>query len=118
MRRSFVKRLVRCFNKAWFFPGGLDELHASARPRARSPYRVRGEDRRRSLIPDSAKEKPQEGEVIAFGEGARGKSGDLISMSVRPGDRILFGKWSGSEIRMDGEKLMIMHESDILGVMA
>ena len=70
------------------------------------------------FIPDSAREKPQEGEVIAVGEGARSKSGDLISVSVRPGNRILFGKWSGSEIRMDGEDLIVMHESDILGVMA
>jgi chaperonin GroES len=70
------------------------------------------------FIPDSAMEKPQEGEVIAVGEGGRSKSGDLISMSVRPGNRILFGKWSGSEIRMDGENLIVMHESDILGVMA
>ena len=70
------------------------------------------------LIPDTAKEKPQEGEVIAVGEGARSKSGDLIAMSVESGDRILFGKWSGSEIKMDGEDLIIMHESDILGVMA
>ena len=70
------------------------------------------------FIPDTAKEKPQEGEVIAVGEGARSKSGDLIAMSVESGDRILFGKWSGSEIKMDGEDLIIMHESDILGVMA
>ncbi len=67
------------------------------------------------FIPDSAREKPQEGEIIAVGEGARSESGELISMSVEPGDRILFGKWAGSEIKMDGEDLIIMHESDILG---
>ena len=70
------------------------------------------------LIPDTAKEKPQEGEVLTVGEGARSESGDLMAMSVESGDRILFGKWSGSEIKMDGEDLIIMHESDILGVMA
>ena len=70
------------------------------------------------LIPDSAQEKPQEGEIVAVGEGARSKAGELISMSVKAGDRVLFGKWSGSEIRMDGEELIIMHEGDILGVVA
>jgi chaperonin GroES len=70
------------------------------------------------FIPDSAREKPQEGEIIAVGEGARSKAGELISMSVKAGDRILFGKWSGSEIKLVGEELIIMHECDILGVMA
>ena len=70
------------------------------------------------FIPDSAREKPQEGEIIAVGDGARSKGGELISMSVKAGDRILFGKWSGSEIKLDGEELIIMHEGDILGVMA
>ena len=70
------------------------------------------------FIPDAAREKPQEGEVLAIGEGTRSDSGALISMSVKPGDRILFGKWSGSEIKMDGEELIIISESDILGVMA
>ena len=68
------------------------------------------------IIPDSAKEKPQEGEVIAVGEGARKDSGELIPMSVKAGDRILFGKWSGTEVKIDGEDLLIMKESDILGV--
>ena len=70
------------------------------------------------IIPDSAKEKPQEGEIIAVGEGARKESGDLIPMSVKAGDRILFGKWSGTEIKLDGEELLIMKESDIMGVLA
>ena len=69
------------------------------------------------IIPDSAKEKPQEGEVIAVGEGARKDSGELIPMSVKAGDRILFGKWSGTEIKLDGEELLIMKESDILGLL-
>ncbi len=70
------------------------------------------------IIPDSAKEKPAEGEVIATGEGARKDSGELIAPSVKTGDRILFGKWSGTEVKVDGEELLIMKESDILGVLA
>jgi chaperonin GroES len=68
------------------------------------------------IIPDTAKEKPQEGEVIAVGPGARDENGTLVELSVRTGDRILFGKWSGTEVRIDGEDLLIMKESDILGV--
>jgi chaperonin GroES len=68
------------------------------------------------IIPDSAKEKPQEGEVIAVGPGARDDQGQRIPMNVKSGDRILFGKWSGSEIKLEGEDLLIMKESDILGV--
>ncbi len=68
------------------------------------------------IIPDSAKEKPQEGEIIAVGEGARKDSGELIPMAVKAGDRVLFGKWSGTEVKIDGEDLLIMKESDILGV--
>ena len=68
------------------------------------------------IIPDTAKEKPAEGEVIACGEGARKDSGELIAMAVKAGDRILFGKWSGTEVTLDGEELLIMKESDILGV--
>ncbi len=70
------------------------------------------------IIPDSAKEKPQEGEVIAVGAGARDDDGDRIELDVKAGDRILFGKWSGTEIKLNGEDLLIMKESDILGVMA
>ena len=70
------------------------------------------------IIPDSAKEKPAEGEVIAVGEGARKDSGELIAPSVKAGDRILFGKWSGTEVTVDGEELLIMKESDILGLIA
>ncbi|NKX44258.1 co-chaperone GroES [Roseicyclus persicicus] len=68
------------------------------------------------IIPDSAKEKPSEGEVIACGPGARKDSGELIEMAVKAGDRILFGKWSGTEVTIDGEELLIMKESDILGI--
>ena len=69
------------------------------------------------IIPETAKEKPQEGEVIAKGEGARKDSGELIAMAVNEGDKILFGKWSGTEVTIDGEEYLIMKESDILGVM-
>ena len=68
------------------------------------------------IIPDTAKEKPQEGEVVAVGPGARDDNGTLIELSVKAGDRILFGKWSGTEVKIDGEDLLIMKESDILGV--
>ena len=70
------------------------------------------------IIPDSAKEKPAEGEVIATGEGARKDSGELIAPSVKAGDRILFGKWSGTEVTLNGEELLIMKESDILGIIS
>jgi chaperonin GroES len=69
------------------------------------------------IIPDTAKEKPQEGEVIAVGPGARDDSGKINALDVSVGDRILFGKWSGSEVKLDGEDLLIMKESDILGVL-
>ena len=80
--------------------------------------RIEGEDKTKGglIIPDSAKEKPSEGEVVSVGEGARKDSGELIEMSVKAGDRILFGKWSGTEITLDGEELLIMKESDILGI--
>jgi len=68
------------------------------------------------IIPDSAQEKPQEGEVISCGDGARKDSGELIPMAVNAGDKILFGKWSGTEVKIDGEDLLIMKESDILGI--
>ena len=70
------------------------------------------------IIPDSAKEKPQEGEVIAVGAGARDESGKLVPLDVKAGDRVLFGKWSGTEVKIDGQDLLIMKESDILGVIA
>ena len=69
------------------------------------------------IIPDNAKEKPQEGEVVAVGPGARDEDGKRIAIDVVAGDRILFGKWSGSEVKIDGEDLLIMKESDILGVL-
>ena len=69
------------------------------------------------IIPDTAKEKPMEGEVVAVGPGARGEDGTLHPLDVKAGDRVLFGKWSGTEIKLDGEDLMIMKETDIMGVL-
>ena len=69
------------------------------------------------LIPDNVQEKPLEGEVVAIGPGARNKDGALLPMGVKPGDRVLFGKWSGTEVKLDGEELMIMNEADIMGVL-
>jgi chaperonin GroES len=68
------------------------------------------------IIPDTAKEKPMEGEVIAVGAGARNEQGQIVALDVKTGDRILFGKWSGTEVKLDGEELLIMKESDIMGI--
>ncbi|NMG37668.1 co-chaperone GroES [Chelativorans sp. ZYF759] len=70
------------------------------------------------IIPDTAKEKPMEGEVIAVGPGARDEAGKLVPLDVKAGDRVLFGKWSGTEVKLDGQELLIMKESDIMGVVA
>jgi chaperonin GroES len=70
------------------------------------------------IIPDTAKEKPQEGEVVAVGSGVRDDKGNVIALDVKAGDRILFGKWSGTEVKLNGEDLLIMKESDIMGVIA
>jgi chaperonin GroES len=68
------------------------------------------------IIPDTAKEKPQEGEVVAVGPGGRNEKGELVPLELKTGDRVLFGKWSGTEVKIDGEDLLIMKESDVLGV--
>jgi chaperonin GroES len=70
------------------------------------------------IIPDTAKEKPQEGEVVAVGPGGRDENGKLIAIDLKAGDRVLFGKWSGTEVKLEGEDLLIMKESDIMGVIA
>lgn len=70
------------------------------------------------IIPDTAKEKPQEGQIVAVGSGSRDESGKLIPLDIKKGDRVLFGKWSGTEVKIDGEDLLIMKESDIMGVIA
>ncbi|HEX6979087.1 MAG TPA: co-chaperone GroES [Alphaproteobacteria bacterium] len=69
------------------------------------------------IIPDTAKEKPMQGEVIAVGPGARNEKGEIVPLEVKPGDRVLFGKWSGTEVKIDGEELLIMKESDIMGIL-
>ena len=69
------------------------------------------------IIPDTAKEKPQQGEVVAVGPGARDEQGKLVALEVKAGDRVLFGKWSGTEVKIDGEDVLIMKESDILGIL-
>jgi len=80
--------------------------------------RIEGEEKTKGgiIIPDTAKEKPQEGEVVAVGPGARDESGKLVPLELKTGDRVLFGKWSGTEVRIDGQDLLIMKESDIMGV--
>ncbi|MAW88230.1 MAG: co-chaperone GroES [Phyllobacteriaceae bacterium] len=80
--------------------------------------RIEAEDKSAGgiIIPDTAKEKPSEGEVIAVGPGARDETGKLVELDVKVGDRILFGKWSGTEVKIDGEDLLIMKESDVMGV--
>src|SRR5881227_2288903 len=80
--------------------------------------RIEGEEKTKGgiIIPDNAKEKPQEGEVIAVGPGARDENGKVVPLDLKAGDRVLFGKWSGTEVRIDGEDLLIMKESDIMGV--
>src|SRR5882762_5066533 len=104
---------------------GADEVHM-AKAKFRPLHdrvvvrRLAGEDKTKGgiIIPDTAKEKPQEGEVIAIGPGGRDEAGKLIPIDVKAGDRVLFGKWSGTEVKLDGEELLIMKESDIMGVIA
>ena len=81
--------------------------------------RIEGEDKTKGgiIIPDNAKEKPQEGEVIAAGPGARDESGKLVPLDLKAGDRVLFGKWSGTEVKIDGVEYLIMKESDVMGVL-
>ena len=80
--------------------------------------RLEGEEKTKGgiIIPDTAKEKPQEGEVVAVGPGARDEAGKLVPLDVKAGDRVLFGKWSGTEVKIDGQDLLIMKETDILGI--
>ena len=81
--------------------------------------RLEGEEKTKAgiIIPDTAKEKPQEGEVVAVGPGGRDETGKLIPIDLKAGDRVLFGKWSGTEVKIDGEELLIMKESDVMGVL-
>ena len=81
--------------------------------------RLEGEEKTKGgiIIPDTAKEKPMQGEVLAVGPGVRNEDGNLVALDVKPGDRILFGKWSGTEVKLDGDELLIMKESDIMGIL-
>jgi chaperonin GroES len=81
--------------------------------------RIEGEEKTKGgiIIPDTAKEKPQEGQVVAVGPGSRDDNGKLVALDVKAGDRVLFGKWSGTEVKLDGQDLLIMKESDIMGVL-
>lgn len=81
--------------------------------------RIESEEKTKSgiIIPDTAKEKPQEGEIIAVGSGTRKEDGSLIALDVKAGDRVLFGKWSGTEIKIDGDEFLVMKESDIMGIL-
>ena len=81
--------------------------------------RIEGEEKTKGgiIIPDTAKEKPSQGEVVAVGPGGRDEAGKLIPMDIKAGDKVLFGKWSGTEVKLDGEDLLIMKESDIMGVL-
>ncbi|MFO7478819.1 MAG: co-chaperone GroES [Methyloceanibacter sp.] len=81
--------------------------------------RLEGEEKTKGgiIIPDTAQEKPQEGEVVAVGSGGRDEAGQLIPIDLKAGDRVLFGKWSGTEVKIDGEELLIMKESDVMGVL-
>ena len=80
--------------------------------------RVESEEKTKGgiIIPDTAKEKPQEGEIVAVGSGARDESGKVVALDVKVGDRVLFGKWSGTEVKLNGEDLLIMKEADIIGI--
>ena len=101
-------------------PDSWREMLLDSPPRERRVVvrRIEGEEKTKGgiIIPDTAKEKPQEGEVIAVGPGARDESGKVVALELKAGDRVLFGKWSATEVRVDGEDLLIMKESDIMGV--
>jgi len=92
------------------------------RPRVASSFPIPPRKSRRKatkggiIIPDTAKEKPQEGEIVAVGSGARDESGKVVALDVKVGDRVLFGKWSGTEVKLNGEDLLIMKEADIMGI--
>jgi chaperonin GroES len=99
------------------YPGGSHEVPPASRPCRRQ--RIEAEEKTAGgiIIPDTAKEKPQQGEVVSVGPGGRDEAGKLIPIDVKPGDRVLFGKWSGTEVKLDGVEYLIMKESDIMGVL-
>jgi len=97
--------------------GGLHEIPSASRPRRGQAHRRRRKTAGGIIIPDSAKEKPSQGEITAVGPGGRDEAGKLIPIDLKVGDRVLFGKWSGTEVKLDGQELLIMKESDIMGVL-
>jgi len=116
-----------------FASGPAGRINANSRPEARGQLmkfrplhdrvvvrRIESEEKTKGgiIIPDTAKEKPQEGEIVAVGPGARDEQGRVNPLDVKAGDRVLFGKWSGTEVKIDGQDLLIMKESDIMGVVA
>src|SRR6266446_6800206 len=98
--------------------GGLHEIPSASRPRCGQAHRRRREDSWRHHHSGTAKEKPSQGEITAVGPGGRDENGKLIPIDLKVGDRVLFGKWSGTEVKIDGQDLLIMKESDIMGVLA
>jgi len=112
-------RLYACHPFSHILKGSIAMLFTPLHDRV-LVRRIEGDEKTSGglIIPDTAKEKPQEGEVVSVGAGAKDDAGARIAMDVKAGDKILFGKWSGAEIKIDGEELMIMKESDILGIMA
>jgi chaperonin GroES len=97
--------------------GGSHEIPSAPRPRRGQTHRCRRQTAGGIIIPDSAKEKPSQGEITAVGPGGRDEAGKLIPIDLKVGDRVLFGKWSGNEVKLDGQELLIMKESDIMGVL-
>jgi len=97
--------------------GGSHEIPSAPRPRRGQTHRCEDKTAGGIIIPDSAKEKPSQGEITAVGPGGRDEAGKLIPIDLKVGDRVLFGKWSGTEVKLDGQELLIMKESDIMGVL-
>jgi chaperonin GroES len=129
MRRSGSDVLLRrhssrdrAHHVGWISLGNDQDLTMKFRPLHDRVVlrRIEGEEKTKGgiIIPDTVKEKPQEGEVVAVGPGARDEAGKINALDVKAGDRVLFGKWSGTEVKIDGQDLLIMKESDILGIVA
>ena len=109
----FMRRALAPRGSPWPKPSFVPYTTASSYAGSQEDERTKGG----IIIPDTAKEKPQQGEIVAVGPGAPDEKGNVRPLDVKPGDRVLFGKWSGTEVKIDGEELLIMKESDILGVL-
>src|SRR5690606_19383152 len=120
MARWIRSKAKRCSSRAAQPPKSAREHQMRFRPLHDRVVVKRVEERQKTaggiIIPDTAKEKPQEGEVVAVGPGARNEKGETQALDVKVGDRILFGKWSGTEVKLDGQEYLIMKESDIMGI--